>query len=109
MPAWDLTRSDYEQMATLRGQGLKWSVISARMGRSEGTLRVMFSRYKRAQVKAVPSMADRVVEAFEANPRPIPVLATAMGLSPRQVRNLLYRRGYDAEVRNERSLFVEDA
>ena len=109
MPAWDLTRSDYEQMATLRGQGLKWSVISARMGRSEGTLRVMFSRYQRGQVRGVLSMADRVVEAFEANPRPIPVLATAMGLSPRQVRNLLYRRGYDAEVRNERSLFVEDA
>jgi hypothetical protein len=34
--------------------GLKWSVISARMGRSEGTLRVMFSRYQRGQVKAVP-------------------------------------------------------
>ena len=106
MPAWDLTRSDYEQMAALREQGLKWSVISARMGRSEGTLRVMFSRYKRGQVKAVPSIADRAVEAFEANPRSIPVLATAMGLSPRQVRNLLYRRGYDAEVRNELSLPV---
>jgi hypothetical protein len=76
------------------------------MGRSEGTLRVMFSRYQRGQVKAVPSIADRAVEAFETNPRPIPVLATAMGLSPRQVRNLLYRRGYDAEVRNELSLPV---
>ncbi len=106
MPAWDLTRSDYEQMATLRGRGLKWSVISARMGRSEGTLRVMFSRYKRGQVRAVPSMADRVVETFEADPRPIRVIATTMGLSPRQVRNLLYRRGYDAEVRNELSLPV---
>jgi hypothetical protein len=73
------------------------------MGRSEGTLRVMFSRYRRGQIKAVPSIADRAVEAFEANPRPIPVIATAMGLSPRQVRNLLYRRGYDAEVRNELS------
>ena len=104
MPAWDLTRSDYEQMAALREQGLKWSVISARMGRSEGTLRVMFSRYQRGQVKAVPSIADRAVEAFETNPRPVPVLATAMGLSPRQVRDLLYRRGYDAEVRNELSL-----
>jgi hypothetical protein len=103
MPAWDLTRSDYEQMTTLRGQGLRWSVISARMGRSEGTLRVMFSRYRRGQIKAVPSNADRAVEAFEANPCPIPVIATAMGLSPRQVRNLLYRRGYDAEVRNELS------
>ena len=101
MPAWDLTRSDYEQMAILRGQGLTWSVISARMGRSEGTLRVMFSRFQRGQVKAVPSMADRVVEAFETNPCPIRVIATTMGLSPRQVRNLLYRRGYDAEVRNE--------
>ena len=109
MPAWDLMRSDYEQMATLRRQGLKWSVISARMGRSEGTLRVMFSRYRRAQVKAVPSMADQAVEAQGTNPRPAPILATAMGLSPRQVRNLLYRRGYDAEVRNERSLSVEDA
>jgi hypothetical protein len=104
MPAWDLTRSDYEQMAALRGQGLTWSMISARMGRSEGTLRVMFSRYKRGQVRAVPSTADQVVEAFEANPRPIPLIATTMGLSPRQVRNLLYRRGYDAEVRNELSL-----
>jgi hypothetical protein len=61
---------------------------------------------QRGQVKAVPSIADRAVEAFETNPRPIPVLATAMGLSPRQVRNLLYRRGYDAEVRNELSLPV---
>ena len=43
MPAWDLTRSDYEQMAALRSHGLKWSVIAARLGRSEGTLRVMFS------------------------------------------------------------------
>jgi hypothetical protein len=109
MPAWDLMRSDYEQMAALREQGLKWSVISARMGRSEGTLRVMFSRYRRGQVRAAPSMADRVVAAFEANPRPIPVIAMTMGLSARQVRNLLYRRGYDAEVRNERSLLVEDA
>src|SRR5215204_5890837 len=99
MPAWDLTRSDYEQMAALRGQGLPWSVIAARMGRSEGTLRVMFSRYRRGQVKAVPSIADQVVEAFEANPRPIRVIARALGLSPRQVRNGLYRGGYDAEVR----------
>ena len=106
MPAWDLTRSDYEQMTTLREQGLKWSVISARMGRSEGTLRVMSSRYQRGQVKAVPSMADRAVEAFEANPRPVPALAMAMGLSPRQVRDLLYRRGYDAEVRDELFLSV---
>ncbi len=103
MPAWDLTRSDYEQMAALRGQGLTWSVISARMGRSEGTLRVMFSRYQRGQVRAVPSITDQVMETFEANPRPIRVIATTMGLSPRQVRNLLYRRGYDAEVRNELS------
>ncbi len=101
MPAWDLTRSDYEQMATLRDQDLKWSVIAARVGRSEGTLRVMFSRYRRGQMKAVPSIGDRVVEAFEANPRPVPIIAIAMGLSPRQVRDLLYRRGYDAEVRNE--------
>ncbi len=101
MPAWDLTRLDYERMATLHGQGLKWSVIAARMGRSEGTLRVMFSRYRRGQVKAVPSIADQVVEAFEANPRPVLVIATAMGLSPRRVRDLLYQRGYDAEVRNE--------
>ena len=101
MPAWDLMRSDYEQMAALREQGLKWSVISARMGRSEGTLRVVFSRYKRGQVKAVSSIADRAVEAFEANPRPIRVIATAMGLSPRQLRNLLYRRGYDAEMRSK--------
>lgn len=101
VPAWDLTRSDYEQMATLRGQGLQWSIIATRMGRSEGTLRVMFSRYRRGQVKAVPSIANRVVEAFEANPRPVPVIATAMGLSPRRVRDLLYRQGYDAEVRNE--------
>ncbi len=101
MPAWDLTRSDYEQMAALRRQGLKWAVIAARMGRSEGTLRVMFSRYRRGRVKAVPSIANQVVEAFEANPRPVPVIAMAMGLSPRQVRDLLYRRGYDAEVRSE--------
>ena len=101
MPAWSLTRSDYEQMAALRGQGLTWAVISARLGRSEGTLRVMFSRYRRGQVKAVPSMADRAVEAFEANPRPIRVIAAAMELSPRQLRNLLYRRGYDAEMRKE--------
>ena len=101
MPAWDLTRSDYEQMAALRGQGLKWSVIAVRMGRSEGTLRVMFCRYQRGQVKAAPSVGTRVVEAFEANPRPVPVIATEMGLSPRQVRNLLHRRGYDAEMRNE--------
>src|SRR5215211_8486890 len=101
MPAWDLTRSDYEQMAALRRQGLKWAVIAARMGRSEGTLRVMFSRYRRGQMKAMPSIGDQIVEAFEANPRPIPVIATAMGLSPRQVRDLLYRRGYDAEVRIE--------
>ncbi len=101
MPAWDLTRSDYEQMATLRGQGLKWSVIAIRLGRSEGTLRVMFSRYRRGQVKAMPSIGDQVVEAFEANPRPVPIIATAMGLSPRRVRDLLYRRGYDAELRNE--------
>ena len=101
MPAWDLTRSDYERMATLRAQGLKWSVIAARIGRSEGTLRVMFSRYQRGQVKAVLSVTNQVVEAFEANPRPVPVIATAMGLSPRQVRDLLYRRGYDAEVRNQ--------
>jgi hypothetical protein len=101
MPAWDLTRSDYEQMAALRGQGLKWSVIADRMGRSEGTLRVMFSRYRRGQVRAMPSITNQVVEAFEANPRPVPIIATAMGLSPRQVRDLLYRRGYDAEVRNE--------
>src|SRR3712207_1367977 len=101
MPAWDLTRSDYERMTTLRPRGLKWFVIAARMGRSEGTLRVMFSRYRRGQVKAVPSIADRVVEAFETNPRPVLVSATALGLSPRQVRNGLYSRGYDAEVRNE--------
>ena len=101
MPAWDLTRSDYEQMAALRQQGLTWSVISARMSRSEGTLRVMFSRYQRGQVRAVPSITDQVMEAFEANPRPVRVIATTMGLSPRQVRNLLYRRGYDAEMRNE--------
>ena len=101
MPAWDLTRADYERMATLRSQGLTWSVIAARMGRSKGTLTVMFSRYRRGQVKAQPSMTDRVVEAFEANPRPVPAIAAAMGLSPRQVRNLLYRRGYDAQVRNE--------
>jgi hypothetical protein len=101
MPAWDLTRSDYEQMAALRGQGLKWSVISARLGRSEGTLRVMFSRYQRGQVRAVPSITDQVMETFEANPRPIRVIATTMGLSPRQVRNLLYRRGYDAEMRSK--------
>ena len=101
MPAWGLTRSDYEQMATLRAQGLKWSAIAARMGRSEGTLRVMFSRYRRGQVRAMPSITNQVVEAFEANPRPVPVIATAMGLSPRRVRDLLYRRGYDAEVRNE--------
>jgi hypothetical protein len=73
------------------------------MGRSEGTLRVMFSRYRRGQVRAGPSTADRVVEAFEAHPRPVRVIATDMGLSPRQVRDLLYRRGYDAEVRNELS------
>jgi hypothetical protein len=42
--AWDLTRSDYEQMATFRTQGLKWSIISTCMDRPEGTLRVMFSR-----------------------------------------------------------------
>jgi len=107
MPAWDLTRSDYEQMAILRGQGLTWSVISARLGRSEGTLRVMFSRYQRGQVRAVPSMTDRLVEAFEANPRPIAALATALGLSPRQARNGLYRRGYDAKMRNELSLSGE--
>ena len=101
VPAWDLTCSDYEQMATLRSQGLKWSIIAARMGRSEGTLRVMFSRYRRGQLRAMPSLTKRVVEAFEANPRPISSLATAMGLSPRRVRDLLYRRGYDAEVRNE--------
>jgi hypothetical protein len=106
MPAWDLTRSDYEQMAALRGQGLKWSVISARLGRSEGTLRVMFSRYQRGQVRAVPSITDQVMETFEANPRPIRVIATTMGLSPRQVRNLLYRRGYDAEMRNELALLT---
>jgi hypothetical protein len=88
-------------MATLRGQGLKWAVIAARMGRSEGTLRVMLSRYRRGQVKAAPSVAKQVVEAFEANPRPVPVVATAMGLSPRQVRDLLYRSGYDAEMRNQ--------
>jgi hypothetical protein len=88
-------------MATLRRQGLKWAVIAVRMGRSEGTLRVMFSRYQRGQVKAVPSIGDQVMEAFEADPRPVSVLATAMGLSPRRVRDLLYRRGYDAEVRNE--------
>ena len=101
MPAWDLTRSDYEQMTTLRSRGMKWSVIAARLGQSEGTLRVMFSRYQRGQVKAAPSVGTRVVEAFEANPRPVPAIATEMGLSPRQVRNLLHRRGYDAEVRNE--------
>jgi hypothetical protein len=67
---------------------------------------VVFSRYKRGQVKAVSSIADRAVEAFEANPRPIRVIATAMGLSPRQLRNLLYRRGYDAQVRNELALAV---
>ena len=94
-------RSDYEQMATLRGQGLKWAVIAARMGRSEGTLRVMFSRYRRGQVRAVPSIGDQIVDAFEANPRPVSVIAAAMGLSPRQVRDLLYRRGYDAELRNQ--------
>jgi hypothetical protein len=97
----DLTRSDDKQMATLRGQGLKWSVIAARIGRSEGTLRVMFSRYRRGQVRAMPSLTAQVVEAFEAEPRPVSVIATQMGLSPRQVRDLLYRRGYDAEVRNE--------
>ena len=101
MPAWSLTRSDYEHMTTLRDQGLTWAMIAARMGRSEGTLRVMFSRYQRGQIKAVPSTGDQVVEAFEANPRPIHVIATAMGLSSRQVRDLLYRRGYDAEVRNQ--------
>jgi hypothetical protein len=84
-----LTRSDYEQMAMLREQGLKWSIIAARLGRSEGTLRVMFSRYRRVQVKAMPSVTNRVVEAFEATPRPVPIIATAMGLSPRQVRELL--------------------
>ncbi len=101
MPAWDLTRSDYEQMASLRGQGLKWAMIATRMGRSEGTLRVMFSRYRRRQVRAMPSIGARVVEAFEANPRPVSIIAMEMGLPPRQVRDLLYRRGYDAEVRNE--------
>ena len=101
MPAWALTHSDYEQMTTLRRRGMTWSVIAARLGRSEGTLRVMFSRYQRGQVKATPCVGTRVVEAFEANPRPVPAIAMEMGLSPRQVRNLLYRRGYDAEVRNE--------
>ena len=67
MPAWDLTRADYERMATLRSQGLTWSVIAARMGRSEGTLKVMFSRYRRGQVKAMPSITNQVVEAFEAD------------------------------------------
>ena len=88
-------------MTALRRQELKWAVIAARMGRSEGTLRVMFSRYRRGQMKAMPSIGDQIVEAFEANPRPVPVIATAMGLSSRQVRDLLYRRGYDAEVRNQ--------
>ena len=101
MPAWHLTRSDYEQMFPLRGQGLTWSAIAARMGRSEGTLRVVFSRYRRGQVKAMPSIGDQIVEAFEANPRPVPVIATDLGLSPQQVRNGLCRRGYDAEVRSE--------
>jgi len=63
LPAWDLTRSDYKQMAALRGQGLTWAVISARLGRSEGTLRVMFSRYQQGQVRAVPSTTDQAVEA----------------------------------------------
>ena len=65
------------------------------------TLRVMFSRYRRGQVKVVPSIANQVVEAFEANPRPVLVIAMAMGLSPRQVRDLLYRRGYDADMRSK--------
>jgi hypothetical protein len=61
----------------------------------------MFSRYRRGLVKVVPSIASQVVEAFEANPRPVPVIAAAMDLSPRQLRDLLYRKGYDAELRNE--------
>jgi hypothetical protein len=64
----------------------------------------MFSRYQRGQVRAVPSIPDQVMETFEANPRSIRVIATAMGLSPRQVRNLLYPSGYDAEMRNELAL-----
>jgi hypothetical protein len=48
-----------------------------------------------------PPSPTGILETFEANPRPIRVIATTMGLSPRQVRNLLYRRGYDAEVRIE--------
>jgi hypothetical protein len=64
-------------------------------------LRVMFSRYRRGQVKAVPFDRQSSRGSLRGNPRPVSVIATELGLSPRQVRNLLYRRGYDAEVRNE--------
>ena len=67
-------------MATFRGQGLKWSIIAARLGRSEGTLRVMFSRYRRGQVRAVPSITNQVVEAFEAHCRRLVTPGSIPGL-----------------------------
>ena len=39
---------------------------------------VMCSRYRRERARAVPSLADQIAEAFEANPCSVPFIVTAL-------------------------------
>ena len=85
----------------MRAQGLPWKVVAERLGRTQQTLEVQFSRWKHGKLGRrweKTTRAEVMVRMAEAGVKP-GAIAKHFGLTVQNVCVSLARRGYDSEVR----------
>jgi hypothetical protein len=97
------TQQTFDQIARMRAQKLGWDVISQRLGKPAGSLKVQWHKYQTGKWKnsLQKTLDDDAALERDLETKSIAQIAAERGITKQAVLQRAWRLGLDKEMRDE--------